>query len=620
MPTRKFRRATWIVFSLFASVVMVAFGAMGYTAYRTAAARPAGIELPAGSVIYDESGMPIQLTEPTNVVLESGRYYLNGVQSIPLGTHTMAYTGSGIQVFGGGYRIEPDGSIYPVNDSEVYPGGNDAIFKLTDRMYALAAPEIYDEGRVFTAEDYLFIAMDIVGNARLYSRDMSLKTTQPTIVYGGSLMFDIANEGLDLGGSLLDLASLIGSTNTYDSGIYKTIDHPQTPDSINMEIHGGDGGAGGTGGDGGTGGTGGIGGIGGTGGIGGDGGDGGKGGTGGIGGTGGRGGTGGTGGVGGTGGRGGIGGVGGLGGTGGKGGDGALGEEQNVVQYVSLRGVKALSSTTMEVSYYFNDPFGTLGMVFLELHKVSGIPAGADMEDLYEALNDSSSPYASYWEGTVDADGNMTKNYQRVSIDPYDTSYVFKGLEPGTAYYAVIGRTGEDGDSIKSILVSYNKMTTKRPKDDIENLSMWGNVVVFDLYLESIDTDADSVAILDQDEKVISAKSLSDAQIEKAVSEGYRISVTVNEKQMATAEFFYVAVMEGNDVLFSIKRLNDFYDPSTGNSNSGIQMGGMEEDVDPVPKPGSETIPNGDQGNNQGDDQGNNQGGDQDNDQGGDQG
>lgn len=63
----------------------------------------------------------------------------------------------------------------------------------------------------------------MVGNARLYSNNMSLKTTQPTTVQTGSMVFDIANEVLGIGSQSFDLQRLIGSTNTYDSGIYKTI-------------------------------------------------------------------------------------------------------------------------------------------------------------------------------------------------------------------------------------------------------------------------------------------------------------------------------------------------------------------------------------------------------------
>ena len=248
---RAYRKSTWILLILLVLVVVFAFAAMGLTAYSTAATRSQELELSAGTVVYDSTISPIQLTGTTQVTCDNGTYYLtqDGI-GISLGNHTMVYDGTGVRIFGGGYRIDADGSVHSVEDGDVFTDlGTGAIFKLADRRYVIACTEIFDTDHVFDAEGYLFIAMDMVGNAMLYSDNMSLKTTQPTTIHAGTMEFDIANEALTAGSRDYDLTRLIGSTNTYDSGIYKTIDEPQTPDSIDLTIRGGAGGDGGSAGD-----------------------------------------------------------------------------------------------------------------------------------------------------------------------------------------------------------------------------------------------------------------------------------------------------------------------------------------------------------------------------------
>lgn len=83
---RKFKKATWIVFSMLAAVIAAAFVVMGVTAVRTASAKEPAVELAAGTVIYDSTCTPIQLTETTLVSRENGVYFLKQSDAdIPLG-------------------------------------------------------------------------------------------------------------------------------------------------------------------------------------------------------------------------------------------------------------------------------------------------------------------------------------------------------------------------------------------------------------------------------------------------------------------------------------------------------------------------------------------------------
>lgn len=499
---RKFKKATWIVFTMLAAVIAAAFVVMGVTAVRTASAKEPAVELAAGTVIYDSTCTPIQLTESTLVSRENGVYFLKQSDAdIPLGAHTLAYDGSGVRVFGGGYRIDADGSICSVTDQDSFSElGTGAIFKLADRRYAIAASAIADADHVFSADGYLFILMDVVGNARLYSNNMSLKTTQPTTVEGGSITFDIANELMTAGKLTIDLGKLIGTTNTYDSGVYKTIDHPQTPDSIDLTIKGGAGGNGGSGG---------------------------------------------------------AGGAGGAGGTGGTGGSGGIGEDQNPVQIVMLKAVRSESSTSLTADYYFVDPFGSLGMVYLELHEAAKVAeSNVSIRKLYEDReNADCQAYWSEWE--------IEQNL-RASVSAYDNTYTFTDLKPGTNYYVVLAHEAANTvtDELERTLDDYFKVSTKQMADSLVISAINSTEVDFTLELESAQLPVAEVVLLDQAKEP--SVSLDDAAKAEAVSGGYHGTITADEAQLKTLKSIEIQARDADGkVLLTARCSNSFYAPTT---------------------------------------------------------
>ena len=468
---------------MLAAVIAAAFVVMGATAVRTASAKEPAVELAAGTVIYDSTCTPIQLTETTLVSRENGVYFLKQSDAdIPLGAHTLAYDGSGVRVFGGGYRIDADGSICSVTDQDSFSElGTGAIFKLADRRYAIAASAIADVDHVFSADGYLFILMDVVGNARLYSNNMSLKTTQPTTVEGGSITFDIANELMTAGKLTIDLGKLIGTTNTYDSGVYKTIDHPQTPDSIDLTIKGG------------------------------------------------------------------------AGGTGGTGGSGGIGEDQNPVQIVMLKAVRSESSTSLTADYYFVDPFGSLGMVYLELHEVENIPDGYTIRKLYENTEDE--VCKNYWED---------EKYSRVSVSAYDSSYTFTGLKPGTNYYVVLGHVAANTvtDELEQTLDDYFKVSTKQMADSLVISAINSTEINFTLELESAQLPVAKVVLLDQATKPW--VPLDDAAKAEAVSGGYHGTINAGEEQLKKLPSIEIQAQDADgNVLLTARCSNSFYAPTT---------------------------------------------------------
>ena len=484
---------------MLAAVIAAAFVVMGVTAVRTASAKEPAVELAAGTVIYDSTCTPIQLTETTLVSRENGVYFLKQSDAdIPLGAHTLAYDGSGVRVFGGGYRIDADGSICSVTDQDSFSElGTGAIFKLADRRYAIAASAIADADHVFSADGYLFILMDVVGNARLYSNNMSLKTTQPTTVEGGSITFDIANELMTAGKLTIDLGKLIGTTNTYDSGVYKTIDHPQTPDSIDLTIKGGAGGNGGSGG---------------------------------------------------------AGGAGGAGGTGGTGGSGGIGEDQNPVQIVMLKAVRSESSTSLTVDYYFVDPFGSLGMVYLELHEAAKVAeSNVSIRKLYEDRENADCQ--EYW--------NKWENH-RASVSAYDNTYTFTDLKPGTNYYVVLAHEAANTvtDELERTLDDYFKVSTKQMADSLVISAINSKEINFTLELESAQLPVAKVVLLDHaaDPWV----SLDDAAKAEAVSGGYHGTITADEAKLKTLPSIEIQAQDAKgNVLLTARCSNSFYAPTT---------------------------------------------------------
>lgn len=595
MSTLKvFTKGTKIAFAAFTALILLIFVGIGVAAHRSASAADAGVELPGGSIVYDNTYTATDLTKTSVVAYaRDGQYHLSyGDGAIPLGAHTMSFSNAAVRGFGGGYQIDGDGNVQPISDDMECPVTSEgALLKLADRRYVLVCSEIHDSNGVFETEDYLYIVMDVVGNARMFSNTMSLRTTQPTTLIAGEIVFDVANEIVEIDGQNIDLRKLIGSTNTYDSGIYKTIDDPQTPDDIYVSIKGGDGGQGGAGGDGGTGGDGGSGGLGGSGGTGGDGGDGGAGGTGGAGGDGGAGGSGG---AGGDGGNGGAGGAGGTGGVGGQGGAGGIGEDQDVVQIVMLKSAESDSSTSLTVDYYFVDPFGTLGMVYLELHSVDELKEKGftNVSQLYEAEDDMN-----YWESF----GGNESAGKRVSVSTYESSYTFNGLTPDTQYYVVIGHQAEDAETyeIERYLDDYTKVQTIAGQNSLKINSVTSGGVSVTLRLESVsDYSGGTIELLNGEGTAVGHVALNSDDISTAASTGYQtsLSATMSELPSIVVQF----LDESGNVVLTARGTNNFYvqdenenvntvlllpAPSVGDSTADDSTEQPEPEPEPEPDP-----------------------------------
>ncbi len=530
---RKLNKKTKICFAIFIGIVIVLMGSIVAMSIRTIAMLSEDYTLTAGTIVYDQANNPIKLSDEGKVSKDSyGQYILTvGESTIKLGSHTMTYTGSSVRIFGGGYQIEQDGTVTAITDeTEIQNLSTDAFIKLADRRYILISKEISDSEGTFQISGFLYVVIDTVGNAYLQSTSVSLKTTQPTKLWAGNIEFDIAKESLNVNGISLDTSVLFGTTNKYNEYSYKTIDEDQLPEKMEYTIKGGDGGNGGKGGTGGEGGNGGTGGIGG---------DGGSGGTGGAGAAGGTGGTGGT------------------GGKGGTGGTGGLGEDQDVVKVVTLTSVIADSSTTITAKYYFEDPFGTLGMVYLQLHKTSELKEyNVTFDQLY--LKEQSSEVINYWENA---------NIKTASINAYESSYVFRELEPNVQYYvAIVNESENDTGILTKYLNDYIKITTP----DLSNTVFISNTsiseVVVKLLLETTNNYSGSRLALYSDGNILGVYELTDDDIKKAAEGSFEVTFDVKSDISVASAYkkgktltIKLVSSDGTDILSS-NVYNSFYE------------------------------------------------------------
>lgn len=165
---------------------------------------------------------------------------------------------------------------------------------------------------------------------------------------------------------------------------------------------------------------------------------------------------------------------------------------------------ESTTSTSITVDYHFLDPFGTMGFVYLELHKVSDLenfklsddtPHPLSVRMLYsqELEGDDQTAVELYWS-------QYDASY-RASVSAYENSYVFRDLEPDTSYQVVMARYAEDqeGEDPTRILEETTRVKTLSFENSLTISRVSTDSVFVTLRLESTDILLDPVDESDPD-------------------------------------------------------------------------------------------------------------------------
>lgn len=387
MKTRKLSGSVKRIIGLFGGLVVLLSAVFGVAVYNSLTNAEESIPVSVDCTVYDTNGNLVLLDNPATVYKSHlGDYRLvdSDNKTYSLGENAVIYDGGSLKVLGGGYQVVSDTEISQLADySEIEDFNYAGFFKLADRKYLLIGKTIGGQGYPVSTSGYLYIDMDKTGNALLLNNEVCEKTTSASAIgVDGEYTFDIANESLIYGDSVIDCSQIIGSTNEYDPDTDPTAlrnkintlkeegRDVKNPDEMLIDAKGG---TGGTGGDGGAGGPG------------------------------------------------GYGGAGGAGGPGGDGGTGTSGDSVNARKTLNLYQITP-SYTSATVEYYVNDPYGYLGDITITYTNVED---SADSQKITVDLDSSkttifnlcpSTKYELVLEASNDASKKSTQYF--FTLDP----------------------------------------------------------------------------------------------------------------------------------------------------------------------------------------------------------
>lgn len=209
-----------------------------------------------------------------------------------------------------------------------------------------------------------------------------------------------------------------------------------------------------------------------------------------------------------------------------------------------LRSVKSEASDSVTVNYYFVDPFGSLGAVYIELHKASDLTVSEldddgnstgntvtlKVEQLYDPEEAVVGEVNQYW---TDYSNRYGAAY-RASINVYDTNYTFTGLEPGERYWVVLATESERADTDDSV-VSGDSDLVKTLRDTflVQTLERENNLIITE-----ITSDAVSVRLNLESRFITSSTVEADnavLRIEYQESENYPFQKALNASDLNDA-------------------------------------------------------------------------------------
>lgn len=206
---------------IFSLIVLVIVGLLIFAVSMTKKTGTTVYNVSSNSAVFDSETNLIDTSSGGKITKRwDNRYYYVSEEddSYEIGSTPVIYEKSKdqVQVFGKNYQVYSDGSIVENDDMVALSEFNKTSFyKLSDRVYLIIAPEIYNADKSIYANKYLVVYIDKQGNASVLNDAINLKTINPMNLTFDKYTFDIANEKLIVGETVIDLKLINGSTNEY---------------------------------------------------------------------------------------------------------------------------------------------------------------------------------------------------------------------------------------------------------------------------------------------------------------------------------------------------------------------------------------------------------------------
>ena len=178
-------------------------------------------DISSNSAIFDSETNLVDTSSGGTIAKrwDESYYYLNNnEEKYEIGNNPVVYEKATeeLHIFGKNYQVQPEGNI--IENTEVVDINDLSktnFYKISDRVYLVVSPEIYNKDKSIYASKYLIVYIDKKGNASFLNDSINVKTINPTVLNFDKFTFDIANEKLIINDKSIDLKAINGSTNEY---------------------------------------------------------------------------------------------------------------------------------------------------------------------------------------------------------------------------------------------------------------------------------------------------------------------------------------------------------------------------------------------------------------------
>lgn len=218
---RKLNSKNKLFIVIFSLIVLAIVGILIFSVILSSKKEKSVYNVSNNTIIFDSDSNLID-TSTGGIVTQkwdNNYFYISSDElSYDIGKIPVLYekTKDEVLVLGDNYQIFSDGSVVENDDiTTITDLSVSSFYKLSDRVYLIISPEIYNIDKSIYTSDYLIVYIDKQGNASVYNDVINIKTINPMNLVFDKYTFDIANELLVIDKTNIDLKLINGSTNEY---------------------------------------------------------------------------------------------------------------------------------------------------------------------------------------------------------------------------------------------------------------------------------------------------------------------------------------------------------------------------------------------------------------------